>query len=343
MPSRERRIGTPRAGRARGAGRASARSAFAALLAVALSGCFFWRSDPEEGLPEEQPAHGAGHYFELGEKELEGRRSLFFFHDVDYAQATEYFQEVIDNFPYSDLATEAELRIADIHFDQGKFQEASSYYQDFVELHPNHERVPYAIYRGGLCSFERIRDADRDQGPTREAVAQFQVLLERFPNSALAVDAQRRLGQARDRLSSGDVQVGDYYFGQARYHAAIQRYRRALGAHPEHEGSDRTIARMGLSLARLQRRSEAGEVLRQARRLPLDEETAEQVEEALDSLAIPLPRTSEQRIARSCWAAPNPACETAPAAPEAGADATGGEAPEAEPGEGATGAGAGGA
>ena len=40
--------------------------------------------------------------------------------------------------PYSEKATLAELKIADIHFERESYEEAASYYQDFVELHPNH-------------------------------------------------------------------------------------------------------------------------------------------------------------------------------------------------------------
>ena len=289
----------------------AARGAGAALLSLALTGCFFWGSDAEP--PPVEPEMMASDYFELAEKELEGRRSMIFLHDVDHAKAISYFQEVIDNFPYSDLATEAELRIADTYFAQEKYEESKSYYQDFVELHPSHDRVPYAIYRNGLCSFERIRDADRDQGPTREAVVQFQALLQNYPNSEHADDAQRRLDQALGVLASRDLQVGDYYFEQAQYHAAIRRYQRALDSHPEHAGNDRTIARMGLALARLKRSSEAAAVLGQVQSRPLDEELAAQVEQALVSLAGS-PRAPTRRAARSCWGDPNPACEPPPQA-----------------------------
>ena len=238
---------------------------------------------------------------------------MFFFQDVDHARAIAYFQEVIDNFPYSDLATEAELRIADTYFDQDKFEEAKSYYQDFVELHPSHDRVPYAIYRNGLCSFKRIRDYDRDQGPTREAIAQFQVLLERYPNSELTTDAQDRLDQSLGLLASRDLQVGDYYFEQGQYHAAIRRYGRALDTHPEHAGSDQTIARMGVALARLRLHSEAAAVLSRVRGRELDNDTAEQVDAVLDSSADS-PAAPTRRVARSCWADPNPACDPDPGA-----------------------------
>ena len=154
-----------------------------AVLTIALL-CACATAPPEEELPS------AESYYQRGQKILEGRTVFFFFTDIDYPKAIESFQEVIDNYPYSEYSLLSELAIADIHFEREEYDEASSYYHDFVELHPNHPKVAYALYRNGLCSYNQMRAADRDQAATREAVAQFRALLERFPTSDMTADAQ---------------------------------------------------------------------------------------------------------------------------------------------------------
>ena len=108
------------------------------VLTIALL-CACATAPPEEELPS------AESYYQRGQKILEGRRSFLFFRDVDYPKAIESFQEVIDNYPYSEYSLLSKLAIADIHFDREKYEEASSYYHDFVELHPNHPKVAYAL------------------------------------------------------------------------------------------------------------------------------------------------------------------------------------------------------
>ncbi len=185
---------------------------------------------------------------------------FLFFHDVNYPRAIEHFQEVIDNYPYSDYATLAELKIADVYFQQGSYEEAASYYQDFVELHPTNPQVPYSIYRNGLCSFQQIGDVGRDQTPTRDALAQFRVLLDRYPGSKYAQEARARLREATDRLASHDIEVGDFYYRRGDYHAAARRYRQALDAYPKHSTRLRTLVRLGRSQMDMGRYAEAEQI-----------------------------------------------------------------------------------
>jgi outer membrane protein assembly factor BamD len=232
--------------------------------------------------PDEIPS--AESYYRRGLEVLEGRRVLLFFHDVDYARAIELFQEVIDNYPYSDYATLAELKIADVYFEQERFEEAASYYQDFVELHPSHPRISYAIYRRGLCASEEMRGGDRDQTPTREAVAQFRFLLDRHPESEYAEDARARLAEAEDLLATHLIDVADFYFQRQRYFAAASRYREALESYPQHQSRQRTRYRLALSLRALGEEREAREILEQILRDGEDPDLTEKVEDALREL-----------------------------------------------------------
>jgi outer membrane protein assembly factor BamD len=282
----------------------------ACLMLVLATAC---RSTPEQPLAPDQPVPPemtAEQHYNLGLEALKGRRVLLFFHDIDHPRAIEHFQEVIDNFPYSDYATLAELKIADAHFDQRQFEEAKSYYQDFVELHPNHPQVPYALYRNGLCSYRQMRDEERDQAPTREAVAQFRTLVERYPDSEPAQDARRLLRESEDRLATRELRIADFYYEQQNYLAALQRYRRALEAYPQHEGHLQTMSRIGLCLARLERSAEASAVMRQVLSRGVDGELRSELEQELGELAGH-PVSSADLLPRTCRTDPNPACEPA--------------------------------
>ena len=235
-------------------------------------------SPPQDEIPS------AEHYYQRGLETLEGRRVFLFFTDVDYERAIELFQEVIDNYPYSDYATLAELKIADVYFEQGRFEEAASYYQDFVELHPRHPQVSYAIYRRGECAFRQMYAGDQDQTPTHEAVAQFRFLLERYPESEYAEEARLNLAQAEDRLAANVLEIADFYFDREQYYAAADRYREALELYPEHSGRLRTAYRLALSLRGLGQEEEARAILGQILEDGADDDLTEEVEEALRDL-----------------------------------------------------------
>jgi outer membrane protein assembly factor BamD len=282
-------------GRALGAG--------AVLTIALLCACATTTPDEEEELPS------AESYYQHGEAALKGKSSFIFFHDVDYAKAIEYFQEVIDNYPYSDYAVLAELQIGDIHFERGEYEEASSYYHDFVELHPNHPKVAYALYRNGLCSYNQMRDAERDQAPTREAVAQFKALLERYPNSEMSADAASRLIECQNRLAEQDIDIGDYYFQQHAWYAAARRYRQALTDYPDHGDRVRTLAQLGFALANLHQYLEAEGVLRRSLELGAEDQLQEDVQGELEMLAR-LPLYGPRPLPKSCVTNPNASCPT---------------------------------
>jgi outer membrane protein assembly factor BamD len=248
-----------------------------AVLTIALLGACA-TAPPEEELPS------AESYYQRGQKILEGRRVFLFFTDIDYPKAIESFQEVIDNYPYSEYSLLSELAIADIHFEREEYDEASSYYHDFVELHPNHPRVAYALYRNGLCSYNQMRAADRDQAATREATAQFRALLERFPASDMTGDARVRLAECEDRLAQQIVDIADFYFAQDDFHSAARRYEQALASYPSHTARARSMTRLGICLARLHQVERAKDVLQRALQLEPADDLREIAQAELDGL-----------------------------------------------------------
>ena len=100
-----------------------------------------------------------------GQKILEGERWLGIIPHTDYTKAIETFQAIIDNYPYSDYAIQAELAIADAYFEDEKYEEALSYYRDFGDLHPQHEKVPYTLFQAALCHERRKRSAEPRPDP----------------------------------------------------------------------------------------------------------------------------------------------------------------------------------
>lgn len=246
------------------------------LTIALLSACA--TAPPDEELPS------AESYYQRGVGLLEGRTVFFFFTDIDYPKAIESFQEVIDNYPYSEYAVLSELAIADIHFEREQYEEASSYYHDFVELHPTHPKVPYALYRNGLCSYNQMRAADRDQAPTREAVAQFRALLERFPASEMNEDARARLAECEDRLAQQIIDIADFYYGEDDFHSAARRYDQVLTTYPGHATRARSMTRLGICLARLNQTERAEDALRRALMLEPDEDLRETAQAELDLL-----------------------------------------------------------
>jgi outer membrane protein assembly factor BamD len=225
------------------------------VAALAAVGC-----RDKEPLFEEVPP--ADELYAQGEKELEGRRILPFYTRVDYARAIEIFQAIIDNYPYSEYALKAELKIADAYFEDEKYDEALSYYRDFGDLHPQHEMVPYTIYQSGMCHYERIENVVRDQTATRSALGFFDRLLVQYPHSSYAREAEPLWRDLQVRLAEHQERIADFYRGREEYEAAAERYRLLLDASPGLGIDARVLLKLGECYEALARSDEADRIYR---------------------------------------------------------------------------------
>ena len=195
--------------------------------------------------------------YQEGIETLKGYRILGIIPRVDYNAAIESFQAIVDNYPYSDYAEMAELKIADAYFDDERYEEALSYYRDFAELHPDHEEVAYTIFRSALCHERRVRDPNRDQTPTVDALIYLDRLLTRYPHSEYAQRAEILWRQLRTRLAQQISSIADYYLAAGEYEAAAERYRSLLNEYPGLGMDAETLYKLALCYDLLNREDEA--------------------------------------------------------------------------------------
>ena len=143
----------------------------------------------------------------------------------NYGAATQQFDEVERQHPYSPWATKAQIMAAYAYYQADQYDEAVAALERFIQLHPANPDVPYAHYLIGLSYYERISDPARDQEMTQQARRVFSELITRYPDSEFARDARVKLDLANDHLAAKEMVVGRYYLNQRHYLAAINRFK----------------------------------------------------------------------------------------------------------------------
>jgi len=184
-------------------------------------------------------------------------RSWIFFRTTDYARGIEKLQSIIDNYPYSDVAVLAELRIADAYFDDRRYDEALSYYRDFADLHPQHEKVPYTILRSALCRERQIHSANRDQTATRDALLHLDRLLAKYPHSPEAREGEILWRDLRTHLAENITEIAAFYLKQEEYESAAERYRSLLNEYPGLGLDAEALYNLGICYVAMRRTEEA--------------------------------------------------------------------------------------
>ena len=144
--------------------------------------------------------------------------------DEMFEMAVTKLGEFKSRFPYSKHAPEAELMVAHAHFQLGHYSEAASAYEQFIKMHPRHEKAEFAQFRVGEAYWAEAPDAiDREQDYTLKAIVEWEKLVSNYPKSENLKKAQDLLGQGRRRVAEHSNFIAQFYCKQEIYHACAYR------------------------------------------------------------------------------------------------------------------------
>jgi outer membrane protein assembly factor BamD len=169
-----------------------------------------------------------------------------------YQKAIEKFEQLKDNYPFSKYAILAELKIADAHYQREEYEDAVFAYENFEQLHPRNEAVPYVIYQIGRCYYDQIGTLDRDQTSAQKALETFQRLLKQFPRDQYSTRAAEHIKTAQKSLAGHSYLVGVFYYKTKHYKAALHRFMSIISEYPDvgyHQKALEYIARCEASIA----------------------------------------------------------------------------------------------
>jgi len=185
-------------------------------LIFLLSGCGFWSKKQPEPTPQTLYNNALTLY---GKKKFE--------------RAADAFRKFKEEFPLSDLTPLVELRLADCLFYDKKYAEAFIQYEEFKKLHPIHAEIPYATYQMAMCHFKQITTIDRDQAETAKASELFRFVVENYPQSKYAEAAKGRIQYCQRQMADHEFYIGNFYFKQKNYRAALSRFEGILTKYPD--------------------------------------------------------------------------------------------------------------
>lgn len=173
---------------------------------------------------------------ELDTSTPEGAYALAERYDKDerYEEAITQYGVVKNKHPYSKLATEAELKIAEIHFKREDYVEAQAAYQTFKELHPTHPQIAYVTFRMGLSLYKQLPETiDRDLGVAERAILYFDEVIQSYPQSANVGEARDYKTKALKMLAEKEWYIGNFYFIRDFHLSALGRFEGLLEKYPK--------------------------------------------------------------------------------------------------------------
>ena len=190
-------------------------------IASAMVGC---SSNPKKEVVDTGPQSSEQVYIEKAQKALERHQ---------YTDASKHLEALETYYPTSSHATQAQLELLYVKFQQKDFEGAIALADRFIRLNPQHPNADYAYYvRGvsnmeqnynGLLRYTSLKQSHRDVSYLKVAYQNFVDFIRRYPSSEYAVDAAQRMKFIGQELAESEMNAARFNIKRKAYLAAVER------------------------------------------------------------------------------------------------------------------------
>ncbi|MBI4458707.1 MAG: outer membrane protein assembly factor BamD [Acidobacteria bacterium] len=162
-------------------------------------------------------------------------------------------QTLINAYPDSEYLAKAKLAIADSWYREGgssSLLQAEAEYRDFITFFPTLPEASEAQMRVAMIHYHEMEKPDRDATHARRAEQEFQKMLLNYPDSPFAPLAEQRLREVQEVLAQGNFEVARVYFIQGNDKAVQARLKEVAERYPNFSQADEALYLLGKSLER---------------------------------------------------------------------------------------------
>jgi outer membrane protein assembly factor BamD len=166
----------------------------------------------------------------------------------DVARMT--LQTLINTYPESEYIARAKLGVADSWYAEGgstAMQQAEVQYKDFITFFPNMPEASEAQLKVANIHYQEMEKPDRDFTHAMRAEEEYRALIQQYPDSKLLPQAKQRLREVQEVLAQREFNIGRFYYLRPSYPAAIARLQSLVDRYPLYSGADQALYLLGQS------------------------------------------------------------------------------------------------
>src|SRR5580658_4836673 len=166
----------------------------------------------------------------------------------DVARMT--LQTLINTYPDSEYIARAKLAVADSWYAEGgttAMAQAEIEYKDFRTFFPNMPEAAEAQLKVANIHYQEMEKPDRDYTYAMRAEEEYRALIQEYPDSKLVPQAKQRLREVQEVLAEREFGIGRFYYLRLAYPAAIARLKTLVDRYPLYSGADQALFLLGQS------------------------------------------------------------------------------------------------
>jgi outer membrane protein assembly factor BamD len=216
-------------------------------------------------------------------------------------------QTLINTYPDSEYLPPAKYALAESFYRESTTAsqtQAEAEFKDYITFFPTSDLAGDAQLKIALTHVRRMDTPDRDRTQAILAEAELKTMVENYPDSPLLDEAKQKLRGVQEVLAEGDNRVASFYYQRKSYRAAMARYKEIMTKYPDYSKMPDTLYFLAESLRLTNNAPEAAIYYS---RIVTDHPLSSRVGEAkqnLTAMNIPIPEPNPVALARAKAAAP---------------------------------------
>src|SRR5580692_10399317 len=165
----------------------------------------------------------------------------------DVARMT--LQTLIITYPDSEYIARAKLAVGDSWYAEGgtaSLEQAEQEYRDFETFFPNMPEAAEAQLKIANIQYQQMEKSDRDYTHAKRAEDEYRNLIMQYPdNPKLVKEGKERLLEVQEVLAEREFEIGRFYFLRLSYPASIARLKTLVEKYPLYSHADEALFVLG--------------------------------------------------------------------------------------------------
>ncbi|MFZ0734403.1 MAG: outer membrane protein assembly factor BamD [Candidatus Sulfotelmatobacter sp.] len=164
----------------------------------------------------------------------------------DVARLT--LQTLINTYPDSEFIARAKLAVGDSWYAEGgaaALAQAEQEYSDFEIFFPNMPEAAEAQLKIANIHYQQMEKPDRDYTHAKRAEDEYRKVILQYPESKLVPEAKQRLLEVQEVLAEREFGIGRFYYLRQSYPASIARLQSLVEKYPLYSRADEALYLLG--------------------------------------------------------------------------------------------------
>ena len=161
-------------------------------------------------------------------------------------------QTLLNTYPESEYRMRAKLSVGDTWYKEGgsaAYTQAEAEYKDFITFFPDAPEAAEAQMKVADIYYQQMEKPDRDFANVQQAEQEYRNMINMFPDSTLVPRAKQKLRDVQEVLAERESEIGFFYEGRENVNAAIARLQTVSDTYPLFSKSDQVLIGIGDSYA----------------------------------------------------------------------------------------------